>query len=112
MPSPALPRRSSAPRPSIPPPGLIPTCPMAGRCGCWPGCRRWRNCTDGTLLVRADMVEVDGRDRRRPAAQATITRTLSDKLGQGQAFTVNVRYDKALDPHGRSADAAGMRGRR
>ncbi len=53
--------------------------------------------TEGSLIVRPDMVEVTGVTAS-PAAQATITRTLSDKLGQGQAFTVNVRYDEALDP--------------
>ena len=46
----------------------------------------------------------------RPPHRPQITRTLSDKLGQGQTFTVNVRYDEALDPLGRSADAGGMRG--
>jgi OOP family OmpA-OmpF porin len=53
--------------------------------------------TEGSLVVRPDIVEVMGVTAS-PAAQATITRTLSDKLGQGQAFTVNVRYDEALDP--------------
>ncbi len=53
--------------------------------------------TEGSLVVRADTVEVTGVTAS-PTAQATITRTLSDQLGQGQAFTVNVRYDEALDP--------------
>jgi OOP family OmpA-OmpF porin len=33
-----------------------------------------------------------------PGARAAITRTLSGRLGQGQAFKVEVRYDEALDP--------------
>ncbi len=41
--------------------------------------------TEGSLIVRADMVEVTGVTAS-PAAQATITRILSDKLGQGQTF--------------------------
>jgi OOP family OmpA-OmpF porin len=32
------------------------------------------------------------------SAQARITQLLSGKLGQGQTFTVNVRYDEELDP--------------
>jgi OOP family OmpA-OmpF porin len=68
----------------------------------WPvrvlaGLKAMSELTEGTLTVRADMVEVNGVTAS-PAAQATITRTLSDQLGQGQAFTVNVRYDEALDP--------------
>ncbi len=53
--------------------------------------------TEGNLLVQADRVEVSGVTAS-PEAQASITRTLSDRLGQGQAFTVNVRYDERLDP--------------
>jgi OOP family OmpA-OmpF porin len=51
----------------------------------------------GSLLVRADLVEVTGvtgslETRRK------ITQILSGELGQGQTFRVNVRYDEALDP--------------
>lgn len=51
----------------------------------------------GSLLVRADTVEVQGvtgslETRRK------ITQILSSKLGQGETFDVRVRYDEALDP--------------
>lgn len=51
----------------------------------------------GSLLVRADTVEVTGvtgslETRRK------ITQILSGELGQGQTFRVNVRYEEALDP--------------
>jgi OmpA-OmpF porin, OOP family len=51
----------------------------------------------GTLLVRADTVEVAGVTGSQQA-QARITQLLSGKLGQGQSFKVNVRYDEELDP--------------
>ncbi|MFZ1467389.1 MAG: OmpA family protein [Paracoccaceae bacterium] len=51
----------------------------------------------GSLLVRADLVEVKGVSGN-PQARARITQILSDKLGQGQTFKVSVTYDKALDP--------------
>ena len=51
----------------------------------------------GTLLVRADTVEVAGVTGSLQA-QARITQLLSGKLGQGQTFKVNVRYDEELDP--------------
>lgn len=51
----------------------------------------------GNLTVRADTVEVsgvtgrtDGRDR--------VAQILSDKLGQGKSFKVDVRYDEQFDP--------------
>ncbi len=53
--------------------------------------------TEGSLRVRADTVEITGVTGA-PGAKAAITRTLSDQLGQGQAFKVDVRYDPALDP--------------
>ena len=52
---------------------------------------------DGSLLVRADLVEVKGVSGN-PEARARITQILSAKLGQGQTFRVDVRYDKELDP--------------
>lgn len=51
----------------------------------------------GKLLVRADLVEVSGVTGS-TATRGTITQILSDELGQGQTFRVNVRYDEALDP--------------
>jgi OOP family OmpA-OmpF porin len=52
---------------------------------------------EGRVTVRADTVEVTGVTAL-AGARAAITRTLSVGLGQGQAFTVEVRYDEALDP--------------
>jgi len=51
----------------------------------------------GALLVRADTVEVTGVTGSQEA-RGKITQILSGKLGQGQTFRVNVRYDEALDP--------------
>jgi OmpA-OmpF porin, OOP family len=51
----------------------------------------------GSLLVRADLVEVTGVTGSL-AARGKITQILSAELGQGQTFKVNVRYDEALDP--------------
>ena len=52
---------------------------------------------NGKLLVRADTVEVTGVTGS-TAARGKITQILSEGLGQGQTFKVNVRYDEALDP--------------
>ena len=52
---------------------------------------------EGSLLVRADTVEVTG-VAGSLGARGRITQILSGKLGQGQTFKVNVRYDEALDP--------------
>ena len=51
----------------------------------------------GTLAVRADMVAVAGVTGD-TQARARISQILSDRLGQGRAFRVDVTYDKALDP--------------
>lgn len=51
----------------------------------------------GRLLVRSDLVEVAGVTGS-TATRGKITQILSDELGQGQTFRVNVRYDEALDP--------------
>jgi OOP family OmpA-OmpF porin len=51
----------------------------------------------GSLLVRADTVEVTGLTGSQET-RGRITQILSGKLGQGQTFRVNVRYDEALDP--------------
>ena len=52
---------------------------------------------DGSLLVRADLVEVKGVAGSQDA-RAKVTQILSGKLGQGQTFKVDVTYDKELDP--------------
>jgi len=51
----------------------------------------------GSLMVRADTVEVTGVTGSLEA-RGRITQILAGKLGQGQTFRVNVRYDAALDP--------------
>ncbi len=52
---------------------------------------------EGSLLVRADLVEVTGVTGS-TATRGRITQILSGELGQGETFRVNVRYDEALDP--------------
>ncbi len=51
----------------------------------------------GTLVVRADTVEVAGVTGSLNA-KARITQVLSEKLGQGRSFKVAVTYDERLDP--------------
>jgi OmpA-OmpF porin, OOP family len=51
----------------------------------------------GTLLVQAETVEVAG-VAGSTTAKARIAQTLSGQLGQGKAFSVDVRYDERLDP--------------
>ncbi|GHC55928.1 OmpA family protein [Neogemmobacter tilapiae] len=51
----------------------------------------------GSLVVRADTVEVKGVTGSQEA-RAKIAQILSDKLGQGQKFNVSVTYDEKLDP--------------
>lgn len=51
----------------------------------------------GSLSVRADAVAVKGVSGSQDA-RARITQILSDKLGQGQTFRVEVTYDKEFDP--------------
>ena len=68
----------------------------------WPvrvlaGLQAMSELNEGQVIVRADTVEVTGVTAS-TGARAAITRTLSGRLGQGQAFTVEVRYDEALDP--------------
>jgi OOP family OmpA-OmpF porin len=53
--------------------------------------------SQGTLLVRPDLVEVKGVTGS-TLARAKISQILSDQLGKGQTFRVSVQYDKALDP--------------
>lgn len=52
----------------------------------------------GGLTVRADAVAVTGVTGRQEA-RARIAQLLSERLGPGQTFTVDVRYDEALDPN-------------
>jgi OmpA-OmpF porin, OOP family len=52
---------------------------------------------NGRLLVRPDVVEVSGVTGS-TTARGRITQILSEELGQGETFKVNVRYDEALDP--------------
>lgn len=51
----------------------------------------------GSLLVRADTVEVGGVTGSQ-GVRARIAQILSEKLGQGQSYKVNVAYVEALDP--------------
>lgn len=51
----------------------------------------------GSLLVRADLVEVRGTTGN-PDASDTISRILSEKLGSGQEFKIDVAYEERLDP--------------
>ncbi len=51
----------------------------------------------GKVLVRQDTVEVSGISGLKTASD-TISQLLSERLGQGQTFKVDVTYDKALDP--------------
>lgn len=51
----------------------------------------------GALLVTPETVDVSGVAGNKNASDE-ISRVLSDKLGQGKAFKIAVKYDKALDP--------------
>lgn len=68
----------------------------------WPvrviaGLKSLAELSEGTLLVRPDLVEVKGVTGS-TLAKAKIAQILSDQLGKGQTFRVTVTYDKALDP--------------
>lgn len=52
---------------------------------------------NGRVLVRPDTVEVSGVSGQKTASD-TISQLLSERLGQGKTFKVDVTYDKALDP--------------
>lgn len=52
---------------------------------------------EGNLVVRAETVLVSGVTGSQ-MAKARISQVLSDELGQGETFRVDVRYDEALDP--------------
>lgn len=51
----------------------------------------------GSVLVRADTVEVAGISGQKNASD-TISQLLAERLGQGKIYKVDVSYDKALDP--------------
>lgn len=51
----------------------------------------------GNLVVRADLVEIGGVTGK-PDGRARISQILSDKLGQGKNFRINVSYDEKFDP--------------
>ncbi|MBI1170807.1 OmpA family protein [bacterium] len=61
------------------------------------GLQALANLDSGDLLVRNDTVEVSGISGSQTASD-TISQLLSDRLGQGKTFKVDVTYDKALDP--------------
>jgi OmpA-OmpF porin, OOP family len=52
---------------------------------------------NGKLTVRTDTVEIKGVTGSQNA-KVRISQILSEKLGQGKTFKVDVRYDKTLDP--------------
>lgn len=52
---------------------------------------------NGSVLVRPDFVELTG-ESGNPDGQAEISRLLSEKLGEGQHFAIDVTYVEALDP--------------
>lgn len=51
----------------------------------------------GLVSVKPDTVEVSGVAASSDASDR-VSRILSDKLGQGKAFSIKVSYDKTLDP--------------
>ena len=61
------------------------------------GLQALANLDSGALLVRNDTVEVSGVSGSQNASD-TISQLLSDRLGQGKTFKIDVSYDKALDP--------------
>ena len=52
---------------------------------------------NGTVLVRPDLVKIAGVSGAKDASD-TVSRILSEKLGQGQEFDISVKYDEKLDP--------------
>ena len=51
----------------------------------------------GAVVVRADAVEIRG-ETGNPDGAAEVARLLSDKLGEGEDFEIEVSYVEALDP--------------
>lgn len=52
---------------------------------------------NGSVIVEPDNMTLKGRSGN-PDARANITRILSEQLGQGQRFALDVAYDETLDP--------------
>ena len=68
----------------------------------WPmrvlaGLQAMSNLNSGSLMVRADTVEVKGKTGSQ-GAKARIAQILSAKLGKGKTYKVDVTYLEALDP--------------
>ncbi|MGY3437967.1 MULTISPECIES: OmpA family protein [unclassified Marinovum] len=56
------------------------------------------NLTNGAVTVTPDDMQITGRTGD-PAASATIAGLLSEKLGEGAEYTIDVAYVEALDPN-------------
>ena len=52
---------------------------------------------NGVVVVKPDTVEIRGQSGN-PEGQAEVSRLLSEKLGEGQDFSISVSYIEALDP--------------
>lgn len=52
---------------------------------------------NGAVIVQPEFLSLRG-DTGNPEANAEIARVLSDRLGEGQDFSISVSYVKALDP--------------
>lgn len=53
--------------------------------------------SNGAVTVTPDLIEISGNTGRSDASQI-MSRFLSEKLGKGEEFEINVTYKKALDP--------------
>ncbi len=53
--------------------------------------------SSGRAVVRQDAIEISGLTGSTDARD-TVSRILSSKLGNGQKFTLNIRYEEKLDP--------------
>ena len=70
--------------------------------GSWPlrvltGLEALAQLSNGAVVVTPDAIRVNGNTGRESASD-DITRLLSDKLGEGQDFSVDVTYQEKLDP--------------
>jgi OmpA-OmpF porin, OOP family len=52
---------------------------------------------DGEVRVRTDRIEIRGRTGDQESSDV-ISRVLSEKLGRGQVFRIDIVYDESLDP--------------
>lgn len=52
---------------------------------------------NGSVVVQPDYLELRGVTGN-PEARAEVSRVLGEKLGEGQNYTIDVKYEKALDP--------------